>query len=814
MDAIPRPAPSTTPAATDSYTPTRSSSSAAPPQFGLNRGHLLRLHESRPSPLLYSRSHTTSPLNSPYVLSPRIPSSLRAGRFKTLFYASESPSRDERASEGRFKSWVDGLKTKAKRALHENEKSETEFNGWIESEERRQRALFEFPASLFAGDEDDDTVQSVAFDRLGEILLEEKHKREIEIAEEHAAKKRRRTEDREDAASNTKPVVAMSAAANVSVERLRRSPIRIYEDPQSRSGSEHNGYGGSIKSEDDDGEVYTDENVAPHRKPSVPDAPDDETTAQNNDDSEAAAENGLVTDQDRQAEELSDAENPMEYDYEDDEQAPADSNSPVEQRQDVQGLDLFTTSLPIDPALFSTTADDFLQTTTKTNLQDGQGGKDIPQVDDAAHHSSGQGLSDADSGEFGDDGDDEESHGLHIVDEKMVELVEGGDYHGEEEYDEYNDYDEYDEEYEQDQGNSGLALSAAKFKPASTLFQQKHAYSSPPASDLEEDEYESEDESEASAEDQSPPKSVVQSSVIDLSSDESGEDQDNGPSPPSSSSSSSPLSEAGSDEDSDDYEPDEDDDAPKGSMWTPTIPGTKPSRVLNHLRQHGRPSLIDTVRKEYDQEEDQSYEDEDYDEHEIEIEIEIENGNKSSGSGEQNDDGSGSESEQSFQQTFQDDDDPQEERRIEREERRKERATEEADQQAADVEDNSESNADYHTQTTTIRPVDERSEASEVVGEDDEVFIEEEAQTPLVHESDSDPNELFPEEDEYWEGKDEAQPPATTVSKSPEFKRVDKEYRVETRNHSTFSLEGDEDEIVTEADLDNIFLQANAQESK
>ncbi|KAK9430946.1 hypothetical protein V1505DRAFT_369556 [Lipomyces doorenjongii] len=790
MDAIPRLASSTTTAGTDTYTPTRSSSSAALPQFGLNRGHLLRLHDFRPSPLLYSRSHTTSPLNSPYVLSPSIPASLRGNRFKNLFSTSESPSRDERTSEGGFKSWVDGLKSRAKRALQENEKSEAEFNGWIESEERRQRALFEFPASIFVGDEDEDTVQSVAFETLGHVLLEEKQKRETEIAEEHAAKKRRRTQE-EDVAPSLKPLpLPMSAPVSVSDERIRRSPIRIYEDPQSRSGSEYNGYGGSIQSEDEYGEIYADENINPHREAGMDDQAGDEAVERGDSDAETAVEDGesLATAPDIQAEELSDAGNQTEYDYEEDQDEPAAPSLHVEEEQEGPGLQLFSTTLPIDPALFSA-ADEVRPDAHKTGMENGHSDKKVERIND----------------EKGD----EEHNALHenefADDDVEEEFVEERDYDGQDEYDDVNDeYDDFDEEYEQDHETSFLPQFVGKIKPISVLV-ENYAYSSPPASDLAEGEYESEDESETSAIDQPPTKKAVQSEVIELSSDESGENQDNG---------SSPSSSSESDEDSYDNEPEELEEEPKGSMWTPNIPGAKTNRVLNDLVQRNRPSLIDTLgTAALAQGEDQYSDDGEYDEEELE------NGSLSGEeSGEQDDEISDSESEQSFQQTFQDDEDPEEEQQVAREERRKELATEEADQEMVDVEDNSQLNPEVGTQIKATRLVNERTEESEAVG-DDEVFIEEEAQTPLVHESDSDPNGQFPEEDDYWEGKDNAQRPASTFVKSPEFEKAENEYSIETRKHSTFTLEGEglegaDNEIVTEADLDNVFLHANAQGSK
>ncbi|KAK9344483.1 hypothetical protein V1522DRAFT_172435 [Lipomyces starkeyi] len=802
MDAIPRLASSTTPAATDTYTPTRSSSSAALPQFGLNRGHLLRLHDFRPSPLLYSRSHTTSPLNSPYVLSPSIPASLRVNRFKNLFSTSESPSRDERTSEGGFKSWVDGLKSRAKRALHENEKSEIEFNGWIESEERRQRALFEFPASIFAEDEDNDTVQSVAFETLGNVLLQEKQKRETEIAEEHAAKKRRRMQEEEGVPSmkpqtqeeegvpSMKPLPPpMSAPVSVSDERIRRSPIRIYEDPQSRSGSEYNGYGGSIQSEDEYGEIYADENINPHREAGMDEQAGDEALERGDNDAETAAEDreSVATAPDIQAEELSDAGNPTEYDYEEDQEEPADSSLHVEQEQEGPGLQLFTTTLPIDPALFSA-ADDLRPDRHKTDVEDGHSDQKVEHIND---EEGDEEHNDLHENEFADDDVEEE------VEEEFVER----DYDDQEEYDDgYDEYDDFDEEYEQDQEASFLPQFAGKIKPISVLV-ENYAYSSPPASDLAEEEYESEDESEASAIDQPPTKKVVvQSEVIELSSDESGDNQENG---------SSPSLSSESDEDSYDNEPDELEEEQKGSMWTPSIPGTKTTRVLNDLVQRNRPSLIDTLgTARYAQDEDEYSDDGEYDEEELE------NGNHSGEeSGEPDDEISESESEQSFQQAFQDDEDPEEVRQIAREERLKELATEEADQEMVDVEDNSQINAEVGTQIKATRTVDEGTEESEAQ-RDDEVFIEEEAQTPLVHESDSDPNERFPEEDDYWEGNDNAQRPASTVVKSPEFEKAENEYSIETRKHSTFSLEVEDNETVTPADLDNVFLQANAQGSK
>ncbi|KAK9387506.1 hypothetical protein V1515DRAFT_600859 [Lipomyces mesembrius] len=783
MDAIPRLASSTTTAATDTYTPTRSSSSAALPQFGLNRGHLLRLHDFRPSPLLYSRSHTTSPLNSPYVLSPSIPASLRVNRFKNLFSTSEGPSRDERTSEGGFKSWVDGLKGRAKRALHENEKSEAEFNGWIESEERRQRALFEFPASIFAGDEDEDTVQSVAFETLGHVLLEEKQKRETEIAEEHAAKKRRRAQEEEVAPSMQPLPPPMSAPVSVSDERIRRSPIRVYEDPQSGSGSEYNGYGGSIQSEDEYGEIYADENINPHRAAGMDEQAGDEAVERGDSDAEAAVEDGesLATAPDIQAEELSDSGNPTEYDYEEDQDEPADPSLHVEQEQEGPGLQLFTTTLPIDPALFSA-ADDLRPDTHKADVEDGHSDKKVEHIND-------------------EEGD-EEHNGLHedefADDDVEEEFVEERDYDGQEEYDDvYDEYDDFEEEHEQDQEPGCLPQFAGKIKPISVLV-ENYAYSSPPASDLAEEEYESEDESETSAIDQPPTKKAVQSEVIELSSDESGENQENG---------SSPSSSSESDEDSYDNEPGEPEEEPKGSMWTPSIPGTKTNWVLNDLVQRNRPSLIDTLGTAgYAQDDDQYSDDGEYDEEDFET------GSLSGEeSGGQDDEISESESEQSFQQTFQDDEDPEEERQVAREERRKELAKEEADQEMVDVEDNSQFNAEVGTQIKATRTVNEGTEESEAVG-DDEVFIEEEAQTPLVRESDSDPNARFPEEDDYWEGKDIAQPPAITVVKSPEFEKAESEYSIETRKHSTFSLEGADNEIVTDADLDNVFF--NAQRSK
>ncbi|KAK9370749.1 hypothetical protein V1509DRAFT_616729 [Lipomyces kononenkoae] len=791
MDAIPRLASSRTPAATDTYTPTRpSSSSTAVPQFGLNSGHLLRLQESRPSPLLYSRSHTTSPLNSPYVLSPRVPASLRNNRFKNLFSTSESPSRDERASEDGFKSWVDGLKSKAKRALHENEKSEIEFAGWIESEERRQRTMFEIPASILAGDddEDQDTVQSVAFETLGHILLEEKQKRERDIAEERAAKKRRQMQDKDDVMPNMKSIPKMSAP--LPDNGIRRSPMRIYEDSQSRSGSEYNGYGGSLQSEDEYGEVYADENVDPHHVlDMVADVDADGDIESNENDAGSAGEDHELL---AQPQGLSEADSSSKYDYEQDQNEPAGPSLHDEQRETTHGLDLFSTALAIDPALFSA-ADSILADSRKTEVEEEQSDQKVEHIEDKLYQADA-----SDENEFVDDG----------VDEKSVrdgEYDDQEEYDDDDQYDEYDDYD-YDEEYDQYQESGYMPQLDGKSKQLST---ENHPYSSPPASDLADEEYESGEEPEASAIE--PRKKKEQSDVIQLSSDESGESQANVSSP-------SLSSESGPDEDSE-IEPDELVEETSESKWTPTIPFTKPTRVLNDIIQRNRTNVNayahndsqssdDGQYDQYTQDEDQYSENFEYDDEDIQ--------NNDPPSGEECDEMSVSESEQSFQQTFQDDDDPDEERVSALEERRKELATEEADQEMADVEDNSQADTEIDTKTKTTPTVSEITEESESAPDDGEVFIEEEAQTPLVHESDSDPNERFLEEDDYWEGRDDIPGPESMADEHPpEFERAPNEYRIETRKHSTFTLgEEDRKELVTETALEDVSLQANAQESK
>ncbi|KAK9239222.1 hypothetical protein V1525DRAFT_398878 [Lipomyces kononenkoae] len=800
MDAMSRLVSSRTPAASDTYTPTRSSSSAALPEFGLNRGHLLRLHESRPSPLLYSRSHTTSPLNSPYVLSPRVPASLRTIRFKNLFSTSESPSRDERASEDGFKSWVDGLRSKAKRALHENEKSEIEFNGWMESEERRQRTLFELPASILAAD-DEDTVQSVAFETLGQVLIQEKKKRERDTAEEYAAKKARRMQDEDDVTPSMKPVQKVSVP--LSEDGIRRSPMTIYEDSQSRSGSEYNGYGGSLQSEDEYGEVYADENVDPHRVADIV-ADADGVIEPNENDAESAAEDSesLATAQDIQAKELSEPETPSEYDYEEDRNEPADSSLQGEQGQNSHGLDLFSTSLPIDPALFST-AENIIPAAHKTDGEGAPNDKKVEHFDDEDE----QEAETSPENELANDG----------VDKEIAQDDEQEEY--DDEYDEYDEYD-YDEEYEQGQESGFLFQLDGTSKPLLEVA-ENHPYSSPPASDLAEEEYVSGNESETSANE--PRTKTAQSDIIELSSDEYGENQESGSSP-------SLSSESEPDEDSYDFEPDEFDEETKGSKWTPSIPFTKPTRVLNDVTPRNRPSVMGTVGThayghddgqssddgEYDEEVAQYGQDEDQYSDNLEYNGEdIQNSNASDiESSQQDDEMSTAVSEQSFQQTFQDDDDPEEERVIAQEERRKELATEEADQEMADVEDNSQGDTEVDTKTKTTPTISEITEESEPVPDDDEAFIEEEAQTPLVHESDSDPNERFPEEDDYWEGTDDIPGPESGVEQPPEFEEAPNEYSIETRKHSTFSLRSDDKGVVTEKDLDDVSLQANVQESK
>ncbi|KAK9479136.1 hypothetical protein V1514DRAFT_38255 [Lipomyces japonicus] len=170
------------------YTPTRQTSSVPP--FALNQGHLFRLQSNEASPLLYSRSLTSSPLNSPYALSPRVPGSLRFNRVRNVFFARDDGKHGAKNQSSPFKIWISGIKNRALSALSENDRSETEFNGWIEAEDRRLQAMFELTSSVIA-DEDKDQVRSTVFEQLGEVLQEDKRKRELEIQEESASKHRK-----------------------------------------------------------------------------------------------------------------------------------------------------------------------------------------------------------------------------------------------------------------------------------------------------------------------------------------------------------------------------------------------------------------------------------------------------------------------------------------------------------------------------------------------------------------------------------------------------------------------------------------------
>ncbi|KAK7206594.1 hypothetical protein BZA70DRAFT_288068 [Myxozyma melibiosi] len=261
------------------YTPTHVSSSSSS-FFELNRGHLHRLNPGSASPLLYSRSHTASPLSSPYALSPRRSDPLRTHRLRNIFSAS-TPSRtlgytgsqSTRPESESATKWIHSLKSKAQRALEEDLQSDQEFQVLIEAEERRTQKMFEFSSSIVSNDETE-TVRSQAFETLEKVLLSEKKKRESEIAEATDSVKRQRREDPAAAASPAaRPVTSTVTQPSLfnpsryadsasSYSRKKHSPIRIYEDPQSRSGSEYNSYGDSGRSEDD-GEVYADENVDP-----------------------------------------------------------------------------------------------------------------------------------------------------------------------------------------------------------------------------------------------------------------------------------------------------------------------------------------------------------------------------------------------------------------------------------------------------------------------------------------------------------------------------------------------------------------------
>ncbi|KAK9459770.1 uncharacterized protein V1516DRAFT_677931 [Lipomyces oligophaga] len=157
-------------------TPTRSQNHHEGSPFMLNSGHLHRLNPELSSPLLFSRSGTRSRSDSPFALTPYVTRPGKSSRLRSTLNIS-TPSRpcNEDESEEPFKSWIKSIKTKAKRALDENERSEEEFSLWIKRETRMERKKFEINQP--------DSINSVAFNVLETILNGEKLKREEEQLE-------------------------------------------------------------------------------------------------------------------------------------------------------------------------------------------------------------------------------------------------------------------------------------------------------------------------------------------------------------------------------------------------------------------------------------------------------------------------------------------------------------------------------------------------------------------------------------------------------------------------------------------------------
>ncbi|KAK9455573.1 hypothetical protein V1511DRAFT_498149 [Dipodascopsis uninucleata] len=167
----------------DTYTPTRPSGRL--PSFELNRGYLLRLQSIQESPILYNRSQSQVTVNSPYILSPRIHQSLRPAKFKNIFSNNDQNSKIENRHDS-FKSWIDDMKLRARRALEENEQNELEFNDWVETEDRKRRIMFELSSSIIdeqADDEKGGVVYSAAFEKLEKVLLGREEKIDPQVSD-------------------------------------------------------------------------------------------------------------------------------------------------------------------------------------------------------------------------------------------------------------------------------------------------------------------------------------------------------------------------------------------------------------------------------------------------------------------------------------------------------------------------------------------------------------------------------------------------------------------------------------------------------
>ncbi|KAK9450255.1 uncharacterized protein V1518DRAFT_199556 [Limtongia smithiae] len=362
------------------YTPTRSS------VFDLNTGHLHRLRNTlglpyssvADSPVLYSKVNN---LASPYTITPRPStrpheSSLRVAQFKSIF-AATTPSRLQQlhppsstdpssavttprpASPWRsslqtpadlsLDIWLNSVKSRAKRALHENEQSEQDFNKQLEDQDRRQRAMFTFSTSILArndgntssgyDDQEELTVKSKAFEELERVLLESKNLEEAELATQQELRrkgsrksfKRRRVEKQVPIAS-----YAIDCSNNTGIE--------IYEDSQSRSESEL--YEEQDDEEIEDDNVYRDENEDPnqHSDPNE-EYSNTESEAESDDYSEEASNEGEEVElhEDKESVERG-SERYDEHDrddesYSEDEQTGSETRSNPEFEAEIHGLE-------------------------------------------------------------------------------------------------------------------------------------------------------------------------------------------------------------------------------------------------------------------------------------------------------------------------------------------------------------------------------------------------------------------------------------------------------------------------------------------
>lgn len=769
--------------------------------------------------------------------------------------------------------------------------------------------MFEFSSSIFTqsddgNDEESGNVRSEAFDTLGSVLLQEKSKREAEMNEERDRAKRRRTEEETGDPRQSSPQAPLFSPSRYTESQPHntKSPIRVFEDPQSRSGSEYNSYGDSVRSEDD-GEAYVDENVDPitqnNPAPTVMDEENDEDDEENDEVEEEIDESVWRSEEEQQriSDEVEESEDLRETEEEeqqpdasvvqefqpgqslemsagiaavdsvtqtqeggDDElvnkavtnttnatdseginsaqteavaladivvQVPqtqsstselSESASPsqsfgeqseildsqlpralLEPSSTVQTDELFSSSVPLDPALFSTAQDNLIHhpPVLTDDAEAEESGEDEIHHNDSDNEDSyseeALNATDESKGEYQDDDEGEEvvdemyedensesrRNSVFIDEDEIDEEIdeddeegeytdeqeEGGadvtfgNYHNEEEDEQHDDSDSEDYgERESDQEET--ADYAGRFRitgksrpsgPSSLLRSVQYASHSNDKEEEEDEEGEEDDdddeEEEYDYDNESEPATFyragnleeagTQDNAITLSSDDEDNDEP-AASPEPASRSSSPTSESGSysgadcDENEESFitsaQPENYESEAlqfpgligesSGSLWTPSIPRNREASYIKPQRM----SLLSPTIGYSDGL--QSKEDEDQSESELDDTFQHDDDEEDFNELSDINNGHGDDSS-----------DPEEDEMLQREEIRKELEVERTEGELDDA------------------PEDLAAKPAEGEEEEEEPFIEEEFQPPLVHESDSDPDAHYPEEfDDYDTG--------------------------------------------------------------